>query len=94
MMKKHHLLLCPTKEFISFGCGKGGKYNFYSRHSSSNISEALRYVAAKYNIEIIEKTLSPSNKKISAKSLSLQPILLMNIFKIYFGEQKKEKQLD
>ena len=74
----------------------GNSITFIQDIQAATYPEALRYVAAKYNIEIIEKTLSPEQQKkyLLKKAFSLQPILLMNIFKICFGEQKKEKQLD
>ena len=47
----------PTKGIYKcFGCGKGGNsITFIQDFQGANYPEALRYVAAKYNIEIIEE---------------------------------------
>jgi len=39
-----------------FSCGKGGSpVNFIMEHEQLSYQEALRYLARKYNIEIVEK---------------------------------------
>jgi DNA primase len=50
----------PSKEiFKCFGCGKvGNSVNFIMEHEHLSYPEALRYLAAKYHIEIVEKELS------------------------------------
>ena len=50
----------PSKEiFKCFGCGKvGNSVNFVMEHEHLNYPEALKYLAKKYNIEIIEKELT------------------------------------
>ena len=68
--KTPSFVVSPTKGIYKcFGCGKGGNsINFIQEIQAATYPEALRYVAAKYNIEIIEKALSPEQqKKISAK---------------------------
>ena len=46
-----------------FGCGKAGNsVNFIMEHESLSYPEALRYLAVKYNIEIVEKELTPEEK--------------------------------
>ena len=68
--KTPSFVVSPTKGIYKcFGCGKGGNsITFIQDIQGATYPEALRYVAAKYNIEIIEKTLSPEQqKKISAK---------------------------
>jgi DNA primase len=47
----------PTKNIYKcFGCGAaGGSVNFIMQHEQFTYPEALRYLAKKYNIEIIEK---------------------------------------
>ena len=60
----------PTKGIYKcFGCGKGGNsITFTQDFQGVNYPEALRYIAEKYNIEIIEEALSEEQKsKISAK---------------------------
>lgn len=42
-----------------FGCGKGGNaVNFVMDHEHLSYPEALRYLAGKYNVEIVEKELT------------------------------------
>lgn len=43
-----------------FSCGKGGNaVNFIMEHEQLSYYEALKYLAKKYNIEVIEKELTP-----------------------------------
>ncbi|MDX9811799.1 MAG: DNA primase [Bacteroidales bacterium] len=51
----------PAKEiFKCFGCGKAGNaVNFIMEHEHLSYPEALRYLAKKYNIEIVEKERTP-----------------------------------
>lgn len=47
-----------------FGCGKGGNsINFLMEHEQMTYPEALRWLAKKYNIEIVEKELSDEEKQ-------------------------------
>ena len=47
-----------------FSCGKGGTpVNFIMEHEQMSYQEALRYLARKYNIEIVEKELSPEERQ-------------------------------
>ncbi len=47
-----------------FGCGKGGNVvNFIMDHEQMSYVEALRYLAARYNIPIEEKELTEDEKK-------------------------------
>ena len=50
----------PSKEiFKCFGCGKvGNVVNFVMEHEHLNYPEALKFLAKKYNIEVVEKELS------------------------------------
>jgi DNA primase len=50
----------PAKEiFKCFGCGKvGNSVNFVMEHEHLTYPEALKYLARKYHIEVIEKELS------------------------------------
>lgn len=46
-----------------FGCGKAGNsVNFIMDHESLTYPEALRYLAKKYNIEVVEKEITPEEK--------------------------------
>lgn len=51
----------PSKEiFKCFGCGKvGNSVNFVMEHEHLTYPEALKYLARKYHIEIVEKELTP-----------------------------------
>ncbi|MEL6943294.1 MAG: CHC2 zinc finger domain-containing protein, partial [Bacteroidota bacterium] len=55
----------PTKNICKcFGCGKGGSpAQFLMEHENFTFPEALRYLAKKYNIEIVEKELSPEARQ-------------------------------
>ena len=50
----------PAKNICKcFGCGKGGTpVNFIMQHEHLDFPDALRYLAKKYNIEIVEKELT------------------------------------
>ena len=50
----------PSKEiFKCFGCGKAGNsVNFIMEHEHLTYPEALKYLARKYHIEVVEKELS------------------------------------
>ena len=50
----------PAKNICKcFGCGKGGSpVNFIMEHEHMSFHDALRYLAKKYNIEIVEKEVS------------------------------------
>jgi len=51
----------PSKEiFKCFGCGKvGNSVNFIMEHEHLTYPEALKYLANKYHIEVVEKERSP-----------------------------------
>jgi DNA primase len=51
----------PSKEiFKCFGCGKvGNSVNFIMEHEHLTYPEALKYLAGKYHIEVVEKERSP-----------------------------------
>ncbi len=53
----------PSKEiFKCFGCGKvGNSVNFIMEHEHHTYPEALKYLARKYNIEVVEKERSPED---------------------------------
>ncbi len=47
-----------------FGCGKGGNsVNFIMEHEHLDYVGALKYLAKKYNIDIVEEELSPEQEK-------------------------------
>jgi DNA primase len=55
----------PSKGiFKCFGCGKGGNtVNFIMEHESLPYPEALKYLAHKYHIDVVEKEESPEEKQ-------------------------------
>ena len=63
----------PAKEiFKCFGCGKvGNSVNFIMEHEHLSYPEALKYLARKYHIEVVEKELSQEelDKKNERESL-------------------------
>jgi len=62
--KTPSFVVSPTKGIYKcFGCGKGGNsIMFVQELQGINYPEALRYLAAKYNIEIIEEELTDQEK--------------------------------
>jgi len=62
--KSPSFTVSPAKGIYKcFGCGKAGNsVNFIMEHESLSYPEALRYLAAKYNIEIVEKEITPEEK--------------------------------
>lgn len=56
----------PTKNIYKcFGCGAaGGSVNFIMQHEQFTYPEALRHLAKKYNIEIIEKEESKEDRQL------------------------------
>jgi len=68
--KTPSFVVSPTKGIYKcFGCGKGGNsIKFIQDINGANYPEALKYVAEKYNIEIIEEELTAEQTmKMSAK---------------------------
>ena len=50
--------------FKCFGCGKGGgPVHFIMEHEQLDYPGALRYLAKKYHIEIVEKELTPEEQQ-------------------------------
>lgn len=55
-----------------FSCGKGGSpVNFIMEHEQMSYNEALRYLARKYNIEIVERELNDAEKQAQSERESL-----------------------
>jgi DNA primase len=55
-----------------FGCGKSGNsVNFIMEHESMTYPEALKYLAKKYNIEIVEKEVTPEERAVQNERESL-----------------------
>ena len=68
--KTPSFVVSPTKGIYKcFGCGKGGNViTFIQEIQGANYPEALKYIAEKYNIEVVEEELTEEQKnKMSAK---------------------------
>ena len=77
----------PTKGIYKcFGCGKGGNsVNFIMEHETLSYPDALRYLAKKYNIEIVEEQASAEQLEIDNERES---VFLVSAFaQKYFTEQ-------
>lgn len=63
--KTPSFVVSPAKGlFKCFGCSKGGNaVTFVMEHESMSYVEALKYVAAKYNIEVEEREETPEEKR-------------------------------
>src|SRR5258708_27536534 len=59
--KSPSFTVSPAKEIYKcFGCGRSGNtISFLMEHEKYSYAEALRWLAAKYNVEIEEKEISP-----------------------------------
>ncbi len=56
-----------------FGCGKGGSVvNFLMEHEHLSYPDALKYLARKYHIEVVEKELTDEEKQQQSERESLQ----------------------
>jgi len=77
----------PTKEIYKcFGCGKSGRaIDFVMEHEKYSYPEALRWLAARYNIEIEETETSPEIKQQQLTSESLYAI--NNFAQKFFTQQ-------
>lgn len=75
----------PAKNlFKCFGCGKGGSpVTFIMEHEHLNYGEALRYLAAKYGIEIVEKELTEEEKE---RRSSRESCFALNDFALKYFE--------
>ena len=64
--KTPSFVVSPTKGIYKcFGCGKGGNViTFIQEIQGANYPEALKYIAEKYNIEVVEKELTEERLRI------------------------------
>lgn len=62
----------PKGIYKCFGCGKGGNaVNFLMEHEHYSYPEALRYLARKYSINIVEETPTPEQQQVLDEKESL-----------------------
>ncbi len=66
----------PAKNlFKCFGCGKGGNsLKFIMEHEKFTYTEAIRFLAAKYHIEIEEKEMTPEEREAQNEKESLMAV--------------------
>ncbi len=78
--------------FKCFGCGKGGNsVHFLMEHEQISYYEALKQLARKYNIEIVEKELTDEEKQ--AKN-DRDSMLLVNAYAQKYFENILHKHID
>lgn len=69
-----------------FGCGKSGSsVGFLMEHEHSSYVEALRYIAKRYNIEVVEEEESP--EVLAARQRSESLLLVTEFAQKFFVEQ-------
>jgi DNA primase len=85
--KSPSFTVSPAKEFYKcFGCGKSGNsITFLMEHDKLSYVEALRWLAARYNIEIEETEVSPEQKQFVQTADSLY---IINSFAQKFFDDK------
>ena len=72
-----------------FGCGKAGNsVNFVMEHLKLSYPEALKWLAKKYGIEVVEKELSPEEKELQTERESM--LIVMQYSQRYFTAQMLE----
>ncbi|MDI1353719.1 MAG: DNA primase [bacterium] len=68
-----------------FGCGKAGtSVNFVMDHLKLSYPEALKWLAAKYNIEIVEREITPEERQQQTERESM--LIVMQYAQRYFTE--------
>lgn len=80
----------PVKGFYKcFGCGKaGGSVNFIMDHLKLTYPEALRWLAKKYGIEVVEKEFTAEEKEKQNERESL--LIVMQYAQRFFTQQMLE----
>jgi len=72
-----------------FGCGKGGNVvNFIMEHEQLSYYEALKFLAKKYHIEVIEKELTEEEKQQKTEKESL--LIITSYAQNYFTKNLNE----
>ena len=71
--KTPSFMVSPSKQICKcFACGEGGTaINFLMKHEQITYPEALRWLAKKYNIEILEKELTDEEKQLQSDRESM-----------------------
>lgn len=91
--KTSSFTVSPAKGIYKcFGCGKGGNpVNFIMEHEHLGYADALRYLAKKYHIEIVEKELSAEEIQQQNERDSL---LVVTKFANSYFQEKLHKHTD
>ena len=72
-----------------FGCGKAGNsVNFVMDHLQLSYPESLRWLAKKYNIEIVERELTPEDRERQTERESM--LIVMQYSQRYFTDIMKQ----
>lgn len=85
--KSPSFTVSPSKEiFKCFGCGKSGNgISFVMEHEKLSYVEALRWLAARYNIEVEETEVSPERRQ---QFQAAESLYIVNSFaQKFFAEQ-------
>jgi DNA primase len=79
----------PSKGIYKcFGCGKSGSaVGFLMEHEHSSYVDALRYIAKRYHIEVVEEEESP--EEIASRQRSESLLLVSEFAQKFFAEQLK-----
>ncbi|MBT6006011.1 MAG: DNA primase, partial [Prolixibacteraceae bacterium] len=82
--------------FKCFGCGKGGNsVNFIMEHESLTYPEALKWLAKKYNIEVVEKEETEEQKQLKdeRESLMIVSSFAQKYFMRYLWEENEGRTI-
>ncbi|MEI8138026.1 MAG: CHC2 zinc finger domain-containing protein, partial [Bacteroidota bacterium] len=84
--KSPSFTVSPVKGIYKcFGCGKSGNsVNFIMEHLQLSYPDALRWLAKKYNIEIIEREITPQEREQQTERESM--LIVMQYAQRYFTE--------
>ena len=85
--RKPSFYVSPSKNVCKcFSCGEGGSpVHFIMKHEQLSYNEALRYLAKKYHIEIVEREETDEEKKAASERQSL--FILNDYAQKFFVEQ-------
>lgn len=90
--KTPSFIVTPSKNIYKcFGCGAGGDaVKFIMEHEKVSYPEALKHIAKKYNIEVVEKEATPDDLKAKREKESLSVIL--EFAKKFFVDKLKNSE--
>jgi len=90
--KTPSFVVTPAKGIYKcFGCGKGGDaVHFVMEHENKTYAEALKYLAAKYHIEVVEK--EETAEDIAARQRGESLLLVSEFAQKFFQQQLKTNE--